>query len=553
MARKDRDDDHDDDRDDDQKRHIAKMPNRKYGFFRDDEVTFLVTHDQDQVSDEQLEEFERAIGPRLQEQGVGIRKLEVISFPRFPAQEYEQCRAFLSKQEARRSQSAFSIIKCDLENQPRDPARLVELVEALNQQLPPEQRDDGGLDERFTLEGTSLNWLTSIAAEGSGTGGPGGKPSPYTGSRKNAPYCFDIRKQLEGARGGSIYGDGSGVDVVILDTAPSAQALVSAYKEWTDHPLISTLLGPRGKLHLYPASYDELLRIRCTSLNEHDYRMTDHGLFIAGIIHSIVPEAEIHLIEVLNQYGVGDLISFTRGLQIARKQILEKRPKCVVNCSWFLEFPREDRHYRLADCVEKREADFVKKIHTFSKTDKITRRMLEYLFNQFFLWGKQAVAAAGNDGRKEDKDRVQARYPAALKWVSGAGALPRDLPQDGSNLKKYLPSVFSNLSESPNSKGVVTQGVLTLGGEEGEGKGVLGLYIGEFPGCCRNDSKWAWWSGTSFAAPILTATIASVLSRPGNNVNTTQEAVRKLYGTGAKIIKDGKGHKQEDALPVKQS
>src|SRR5207249_2911717 len=99
----------------------------------------------------------------------------------------------------------------------------------------------------FTIQSTSLNWLTSVASQGSGTGGPGGRPSPYYGSRKNAPYNLDIVTKLKKK---NIYGDGEGVDVVILDTAPCAKDLVSAYKQWPDHPLISTLLGPKGKLHL---------------------------------------------------------------------------------------------------------------------------------------------------------------------------------------------------------------------------------------------------------------------------------------------------------------
>jgi hypothetical protein len=343
------------------------------------------------------------------------------------------------------------------------------------------------------------------------------------------------------------------VDVAILDTAPSAQALVSAYKEWPDHPLIATLLGPNGKLHLYPATYDELLRLSCTSLNDHDYRMTDHGLFIAGMIHSIVPEAEIHLIEVLNQYGVGDLTSFVQGLQIIQDEILDPDRKLVINCSWMLEAPRENRHFRLTNCIGGPDYNFGQRVLDSSIDDAALRITLNSLFDHFFGLGRQAIAAAGNDGKPEDNPRVQARYPAALRSVKGVGAFPRNPKRIGAKKRKYQPTMFSNLSEGPDSRGVVTRGVVTLGGEEGEGNGVLGLYIGEFPGCCRNESKWAWWAGTSFATPILTGAIASVLSRTGNRVNTTQQAIERLYAPGAKIILDGLADKQEDALLVKQS
>jgi subtilisin family serine protease len=203
--------------------------------------------------------------------------------------------------------------------------------------------------------------------------------------------------------------------------------------------------------------------------------------------------------------------------------------------------------------MDELDADFVRVVRDFSENNQFTRVMLDSLFDRFFAWGRQAVAAAGNDGRKDDNPRVQARYPAALKSVEGVGAFPIKPEKVGAKKRKYRPTMFSNLSEGPDSRGVVTKGVVTLGGEEGEGNGVLGLYIGEFPSCCRNESKWAWWAGTSFATPILTGALASVLSRTGNRVTTTQDAIRMLYKPGVRIILDGQADKQEDALLVTQS
>jgi hypothetical protein len=541
MALKGKNDDRNNER-----KYASRLPHRKYGYFRDDQITFLVTHDE-AISEEQLQVFAKAITDKSEQLRGGIIENslpQAIPFPKFTDEEIEQSQDLLSTEELERAKGAFSIIKCDLENAPDDPAELLDIVDELNKQFPGEQESDAGL----TIQGASMNWLVSVASNGSGTGGPGGKPSPYYGSRKNAPHYFDIVTKLKEK---NIYGEGEGVDVAILDTSPCAQDLVAAYKEWPDHPIISTLLGPNGKLHLYPASYDELLRLGNTSLNDHDYKMTDHGLFIAGIIHSIVPKAEIHLIEVLNQYGVGDFISFVQGLLTVREAINKPERKLIINCSWMLDFPLDDNHCRHMGQMDDPDAEFEQKVRKFSKTDKSTSHALELLFGQFFGLGKQAVAAAGNDARTGDKERTQARYPAALKSVKGVGALPKTLEQEANG--KYRPSVFSNLSESPDKRGVVTRGIGTLGGEEGEGNGVLGLYIGEFPGGFRNESKWAWWAGTSFAAPILTGAAASILSRAGNNVTTTQDAIAKLYAPGVKIVIDGGAAKQEDALPVTQS
>jgi len=265
-----------------------------------------------------------------------------------------------------------------------------------------------------------------------------------------------------------------------------------------------------------------------------------------------VPKAEIHLIEVLNQYGVGDLTSFIQGLQkVYSENIYQRHRKLVINCSWMLEFPLDDLHTRHMDQIEDPDAEFERAVRSFSKTDQATLVLLEAFFCRFYGLGRQAIAAVGNDRRTGDEAPTPARYPAALRRVTGVGALPKSLEKLPTG--KYRTSVFSNLSESPDGRGVVTKGIVTLGGEEGDGNGVLGLYIGEFPDNSRNESKWAWWAGTSFATPILTGAVASILSRGENNITRTQDAIKKLYGTGVKLIIDAGAGKQEDALPVIQS
>jgi subtilase family protein len=540
-----------------EKTYAAKLPNRKYGYFRDDQITFLVTRPEEELARQQLQDFATAINSRLEPLRTGLRggmsraviekTPEAISFPKFTDGEILRSQGLLASKARAQASNAFSLIKCELKDAPANPAALLDIINTLNNQS---SQNSGNAPEPIaglTVQGASPNWLVSIASQAGGTGGPGGKPFPYYGSRKNAPYHFDIVTKLMNKK---IYGDGEGVDVAILDTAPCAQDLVAAYKEWPDHPLIATLLGPNGKLHLYPATYEELLRLTCTSLNDHDYKMTDHGLFIAGIIHSIVPKAEIHLIEVLNQFGVGDFTSFVQGLLKVRTEIFTNDRLGVINCSFMFESPRHDNHCRHMDQTGNPDADFERAVREFSKSDQGTLRMLEFLFDQFFGLGKQAIAAAGNDARTGDPERTPARYPAALRSVKGVGAFPNTL--DKLPTGKYRTSVYSNFSESPDKKGVVIRGIDTLGGEEGEGKGILGLYLGEFPGAWRNDSKWAWWAGTSFAAPILTGAVASILSRKANNITRTQDAIKKLYGKGVKIIIDGGAGKQEDALPVTQ-
>ena len=182
--------------------------------------------------------------------------------------------------------------------------------------------------EELIIEDISPNWAMSVASNGSGTGGPGGLPRPFQGEDLEAKYEFDIRTTLGKLKIGKdvdkdgdivkIVGEGEDIDVVILDTAPSSHALAVAPKNWPDNELIQGLLGQNGILSVEWATLQDLQRIDNASLNRHDYEMSDHGLFIAGIIHSIVPKAKIHLVEVLNQWGVGDFLSLATGTRKRR-------------------------------------------------------------------------------------------------------------------------------------------------------------------------------------------------------------------------------------------
>src|SRR5262249_23700241 len=67
---------------------------------------------------------------------------------------------------------------------------------------------------------------------------------------------------------------------------------------------------------------------------EHEYPMTDHGLFIAGIVHSLAPNAHIHLIRVLNDYGVGTIETLARGLDAVLPEIaVDPSTRIIMNCS----------------------------------------------------------------------------------------------------------------------------------------------------------------------------------------------------------------------------
>ena len=460
-----------------------------------------------------------------------------------------------------------------------DIPELAELVMRLDEAR---DRADQPLKQNgLKLEAVSPNWLCSPCSEWGGGGGPGGIPEPYSDIPDNQhPFDLSHKALLNAALGK----EGKGVTVAILDTAPCLHDLADIYERYhkvnpenqrEHHPLIESLLRPNGRLVVHPASFEELLRMRAVHLRDHNYEMTDHGLFVAGIIHSLAEQAEIHLYEVLNPQGVGDLLSIAHGFWRVFNRF--SREQLVVNASLVLKIPRP--YHPISDFDPALMAKIIKDWENQKKESIkwLTPELLseegkewlarqgaaiEWICDHLYFRGSRVIAAAGNDWRSEESpERPHPGFPAAFDRVLGIGALPKNALPDATT-GKYPVSSYSNLSDEPEEINVETKkevGVTTLGGLAGKSKGVLGIYIGEFPdmkyrleqyhwllrpimwviftlswGNCirpRNNSHWAWWCGTSFATPIITGLTAAVLSelnQPAQRAST-QEAIDEMY------------------------
>ena len=515
--------------------------------------------------------------------------------------------------------TAFSIIPVDVRvsaeyRDEKNPDGLVDIAELAGLvarfddtrgKLQETLNNQPGISQAIRVEVVSPNWFAGSAKTEYGDGGgPGSRPVPYTGAA-NVLYKFELPKEVgplcppEEAR------RGENVKVAILDTAPCLQQLVEAYElyqkirperqqqlrdERKYHPLIESLLKPGGPLHVHPASVEELFRLRALHLQDHDYTMTDHGLFIAGIINTIAPSAELHLYEVLNSQGTGDLESIARGLwTVADEQyrvFLEtgKFQHLVVNCSLMLDIsldgdpdspdtariiadePLPIIGHRLTDM----HGDLLRYISDHPDFVERSGSVIMWICDLLFFLGARVIAAAGNDWDPTDPGRPRARYPAAFPSVQGVGALKKEQPQTAIvGNQDYEVASYSDLSDEPGKVGVAT-----LGGEAGAERGVLGIYLGEFPEPLpwewsifhrivnwlaklfggrfvypKNETHWAWWAGTSFATPILSGVIAAVLSRP-TPPPTTEGAIVELYRAHA-ILESRTAYK-EDLLNVTQ-
>ncbi|KPJ94185.1 MAG: hypothetical protein AMJ53_05740, partial [Gammaproteobacteria bacterium SG8_11] len=390
-----------------------------------------------------------------------------------------------------------------------------------------------------SVQVVSPNWLMSGSREDpGGTGGPGGRPSPYVGNSDNTEYKFNISESFPQQYLDYLRPDcDENVVVAILDTAPYPKSWLDLiisnpettsfmtvadqgeweyiYDKWVHqrqdpHTLIRTLLDPTDRrLTIYPDPRVMDGRFKNMTCIDHEYEMNDHGLFVAGIIHSLAPHAELHLFQVLNSYGLGNLEIIGETL-INVFRDFEGKP-LILNLSLNYGIPLERAHTKEGKTHTKEGKELVPDVSGGEilgpkRASWLIRAIkpAELMCDLFYDRKSGIIAAAGNDwdDQQPGDPRPQARYPAAFDHVVGVGALTRG----GKGVPRKAAS-YSNLADRPPMSGTTT-----LGGEEGTGNGILGTYTGEFPDGSPNDSGWAWWCGTSFATPIISGLVAAILS-----------------------------------------
>jgi len=381
----------------------------------------------------------------------------------------------------------------------------------------------------FDLRAASPNWYASSSKD-IGAGGPGGWPlgvTPITNPSAPQPWDFDFSPTLQPPQIGGI-----DVEIAILDTAPSLANLLSAYTTWVGNtqtapsqplnPLLKSLLadptngsfnvadrygpgaavGPAGALDVVymPGSISNVL-------NNFPFPIPSHGLFIAGITRLIAPKAKLRLIQTLNDEGGATLASITQGL--AEANHAGRTAPLVINCSFALEIPRPGDLSIPPDMVGVPQ----------SEIDSLT----QLLQNTFALISQlpnvKIVAAAGNTG--SGGLNPLARFPAAFTATTGIAALKQD------DKNPATPPELTPYSDQADDQ--PTEGFAAFGGEVTTStppiadavKGMLGVFIERWPvpsgttgsfSTDPNTSGWARWAGTSFAAPIVSAIVANLLS-----------------------------------------
>jgi len=333
------------------------------------------------------------------------------------------------------------------------------------------------------------------------------------------------------------------VNVVIFDTLPPDLDLEAAAKKFPENDLLRRLKNRwKSKQFIFKSAKDLGIELPpdLTQAADGDYHgythqgmynMSDHGLFIAGVISDYVPadHMNIYLVETQNNYGVGTITTLARGIEelIKGNVIPPERMKypLIVNCSLCVSFRmlQELRDAGLDVSMLEGDLDTLNLDNKHPEEVDNVREFrslldpLKELENKFSEGGVRIIAAAGNDSIEGDTP-LPARYPAAFSFVLGVGSIEKG---GGRNF-------YSNKADAPPGVGLMVFGGKAKPGGAGghndtdeKGEGMLGLYIGDFPvlmpdgtlGKKPSTNGWAWWAGTSFATAVMSGMFARAATK----------------------------------------
>ena len=357
---------------------------------------------------------------------------------------------------------------------------------------------------------------------------------------------------------------GDGVHVIILDTLPRKGDINRALEGAEDHNLL--LLDVTNNVirqyNQLPASIDEPNPSQpktgkdIKGRNGGGFRMADHGLFIAGIVRDIAPEAHVECIRTLNDFCAGDSKAFVKILEKIQNRMLRFNPDDHNNQGDLYQKPVVIN----LSLVVPPDKDLIDQgIKDPSKVREELYQPIKALVNQGALF----VASAGNEGDTRYQPanpshvRPDALYPAqfAYKGVAGKPPLGSSMIPVGAVDKHGKPTTYSCY---PGNLGIATYGGDVPKHFKQDESGcfteaedidaLIGIYTSlSYPALlledCRptypvpNAHAWAYWSGTSFATPIITALVARFLQykleNPGASVPPNVDMPQALMNIGA--------------------
>lgn len=437
----------------------------------------------------------------------------------------------------------------------------------------------------WRLEAAMPNWLANAAPWDDTDCGPATLPAPIPPADVGRDWTITVPAldALAAGPGGATIRDAESVLVAVLDTCLTPEVFRSAAATYAGRgntlwQTVQTQAGapeaerkfhvdawpsmPAAALGSHLSRYrlnwgDQVGQVARSDSDGAGLRVVDHGLFVAGIIRDLTPGAEIHLLRVLNDYGVGDLWALATVLAAVPDLLHRRRKRCaVVNLSLVSSIPtgvemverwlgaprgapdgvppdllarlaaapdvetylQHNGHGEIYELLRATTRGFTDVIDALRPREGAAGNML-------------VVAAAGNDNEPNRSAAYPPgpRYPARYDRVLGVAAVNH----------LGAPSAFSNRGDVPT----LGTGVATFGGDAprapGEGADTARTIrspMDSVAGLCsasplpvsggENRRGWALWAGTSFAAPVVAAVAACLWEAyPGTDAGAMLDRV----------------------------
>lgn len=387
---------------------------------------------------------------------------------------------------------------------------------------------------------------------------------------------------------------GKGVNVFVLDTMPRHEQIVQAAEAAGDRNwLLQQILKQykQGHIRMIYQQMPKLLREDAEDqigTGRDIYRRTtstlmeDHGLFVTGILHDIAPDARIEYVRMLNDFGAGDIHMFIHELEKIHHRMLpaygDKKAgdlhnqPVVINMSMVFMLHRD----QAPELWYEREETMC--VHDFGEvmfTVERLRNPLHLVIQSMAALGAVMVGSTGNDSNAPDVPyRIESRYPAAFPEVIAVGSVD----------KNGFAAPYSNYPFiPPYHNGIVTYGgglptpepptpppfrpnsypQITIKDKEIDAP--RGIYTSPTYHALSNDNPqtsyhapnkdaWAYWPGTSFAVPVISAVAARLLEGQADNIQClplhlraaqVQWAITSAQGQQEMLTRNGPLHIEE--------
>ena len=431
------------------------------------------------------------------------------------------------------------------------------VVKLINQNL-----DRLKQDGHVPLVSATPNWISGSTPP-IGSACPASEPIPVPEERAHIRWHFTLSELSDTLKALN----GEGVTVFLLDTMPNeAQIKQAAINIGSKNTLLQNVAAamssvPPSIVIPTPKTIPTWLASIETGKDIYGrhfgFNMPDHGLFVTGILHDLAPKANIECIRVLNDYGVGDLSMIAYALyEIQQRMVKQDVKHVVVNMSMIvaapdaslpdLWFADDNTHEGLAAMIQDIELLYVG-----------FRMVIQSLVTQ----GAVVVASAGNELDASNlrgmsggvSHRFGPRYPAAFPEVISVGAVDSEglatsysdypsVPPHHNGVATYGGALPQPVPSQPDPS-VKTHAVVK--------DAVVGLYsASHFPTLSasetppneytpvENSHGWAYWSGTSFATPIVSSLAALLLQAKHTGLLSTPLSVQDLItkATGQKHL-----------------